>query len=133
MWCGATNYYLRNAFKEGALSASSDDIEMTVIDNVPEKVFVVQDIDEANTVVETEDVAEDVVIKAEVPDDDFLGNALTEEDFEPFVVQTVVKSFSNDYLSSLLKGNVKLSEFNHEMKNKIILVLCTNLAVNKTF
>ena len=85
-----------------------------------------------NTVVETEDVAEDVVIKAEVADDDSLGNALTEENQEPFVIQTVVKSFRNEYVSPLLKGNVKLSEFNHEMKNKIILALCTKLAVNRT-
>ena len=78
----------RNAFKEGAFSASSVDIEMMVIDDVPEKVIVIHNIEEetevvTNTVVETEDVAEDVVIKAEVADDDSLGNALTEEDYEP--------------------------------------------------
>ena len=78
----------RNAFKEGALSASSVDIETMVIDDVPEKVIVIYNIEEdkesvtaiiANTVVETKDVAEDVVIKSEVADDDSLGNALTEE------------------------------------------------------
>ena len=61
-----------------------------------------------------------------------LVNTLTDDNYEPFVVKTAVKSFSDDYLSSLIKGNIKLSKLGHGMKDEIILALCMKLAVHKT-
>ena len=111
------------------------------IDDVPKDIIAVYDVGEdtesittfaATTVVETKDLEEDEVIKTEIADDDSFGNTHTEENYEPFALQSIVRSFSNEYLSALLKGNVKLNEFSHEMKDKIILALCSKLAVNRT-
>ena len=76
-------------------------------------------------------VMKDVVIKAEEVEEDSLVNTLTHDDYEPVHVKTVVKSVSDDYLSSLIKGNVKLSELGDGMKDNIILALCMKLAVHK--
>ena len=115
--------------------AVSDDIEMTFDGDVPEKVIAVHNIEEERVVVTkavvvNKDVV--IVIKTEEVEEDLLKDSLTEEDYEPFVLKTVVKTFSDDYLSSLLKGNIQLSEFNHGMKDQIILALCMKLAMNKT-
>ena len=87
----------RDAFKEGAPVASSDEIGMTFVGDVPEKVIAVHNVEEETAVVtKTVVVNKDVVIKAKEVEEDSLGNTLTEDDYEPFVVKTVVKTFSDD-------------------------------------
>jgi hypothetical protein len=51
-------------------------------------------------------------------------------DEEPVLVETVVKSISEDYLFSLIKGNAKLSELGVGMKDMVILGLCSEFRVN---